>query len=99
MQGVPLWYAKQVNSSSDYTLWKLYFASKWKDSNKLAYEFALTRSVIKLASMNEFSPKSIEQELLSNRFTNDDIPYEWLDEEDQKARVEAEKIRAKQAGF
>jgi len=78
---MPVWMVKQLCPSSEYHLWKSYFAIKWQENDKIGYEFALLRDLV--ASLVD-GKSEVEKHMLTNRFTEPDKDWEDLTTEEQE---------------
>jgi hypothetical protein len=80
---------KQVCPSSEYSLWKAYFACRWTENDRLAYEFGLLRAQI--AGILNDKPVKLEDHMFTSMIPKEEICWEDLTEEEQAQAKEAMK--------
>lgn len=86
--GLPVWQAKELVPSSEFTQWKEWFALKWKISDRQSYEFGLLRMVIANTMGGRLK---LENTLLQRMLT--EPPKDWweLTEDEQAERIRLSK--------
>jgi len=89
--GVPIWYAKSIIPSSEYTLWKARFAQIWTEETPMSYEFALLRYTI-AASLGGGENLKLKKFMLSEAFGPATKEWEWMTDEEKAAYTAKSKM-------